>query len=72
MINFLGGGGGGGGGWVQNPDPLGGARLRRLIFNPSVRTPLRNCPATPTGWVVGGGGGGGISFERGGDARRLA
>ena len=57
--------------WVQNPDPPGGARLRRLIFNPSVRTPLRNGPATPPGWG-GGGGGGDLSFERGGDARRLA
>ena len=46
--------------WVQNPDPPGGARLRRLIFNPSVRTPLRNGPATPPGW-----GGGGISHSKG-------
>ena len=76
MINFLGGGGGGCGGggggvgeWVQNPDSPRGARLRRL--NPSVCTPLRNGPATPPGWGVGGGGGD-LSFERGGDARRLA
>ena len=66
-----GGGGGGGGGW-QNPRSPGGARLWRLIFNPSVRTLLRNGPATPptAGW--GEGGGGVLSFERRGDARRLA
>ena len=60
MVVVGGGGGGGVGEWVQNPDSPRGARLRRLIFNPSVCTPLRNGPATPPGWGVGGGGGGSL------------